>query len=324
MFRIKEVKRQALSKLSGHWSTPVLLTLVVGLINLALLVPAIVTNFNYAFNSMPDRFDYLLEWSDSFSFPLMFDMYKQIFTLQFLQWIFEIIMFIINAAISIALARFYLAMSIDPDKTTFNTFLGGLTYWGKGILATLWMWLWLWLWSLLFAGILIALLSVWFVVLSVSAGGFGQAFLSDALFVEYTPVVVALVIFMVVWSIAYAVVLINRTIAYSQMLFVQAEYPTVSVSKTLKASIVMTKGYRGKLFLLELSFIGWGLLSVLTACIGLLWFTPYYRTTLAMAYRFLKEKAFEQGLFVTARHASVFSPPSGTPPESIDAPGSNS
>jgi uncharacterized membrane protein len=83
----------------------------------------------------------------------------------------------------------------------------------------------------------------------------------------------------------------------------------------------MTKGCRGKLFLLELSFIGWGLLAAITAYIGFLWLMPYMRTTQAMAYRYLKEKAFEQGLFVTAQQASVFS--SDTPPESIDAPGSN-
>lgn len=35
------------------------------------------------------------------------------------------------------------------------------------------------------------------------------------------------------------------------------------------------KGNRGNYFLLQLSFIGWGILAVLSLCIGLLWLTPY-------------------------------------------------
>ena len=35
------------------------------------------------------------------------------------------------------------------------------------------------------------------------------------------------------------------------------------------------KGNRGNYFLLELSFIGWAILSVLTLGIGFLWLAPY-------------------------------------------------
>jgi uncharacterized membrane protein len=110
---------------------------------------------------------------------------------------------------------------------------------------------------------------------------------------------------MFAWCAAFLVVLINRSYAYALMLFIQAEYPAVSVSKTLKASIAMTKGCKGKLFLLDLSFTGWWLLAALTLGIGTLWLYPYMSTTRAAVYRRLKAKAFENGLFVTERQQAI-------------------
>ena len=85
-------------------------------------------------------------------------------------------------------------------------------------------------------------------------------------------------------------------VAYSQTLFILAEYPSVSVRKALKISMAITKGYKADLFLLELSFIGWALLSVLTAYIGLLWLCPYMQTTLVNAYQYLKADALRRGV----------------------------
>ncbi|MDD4210702.1 MAG: DUF975 family protein, partial [Bacteroidales bacterium] len=43
-----------------------------------------------------------------------------------------------------------------------------------------------------------------------------------------------------------------------------------------------------KLFLLDLSFIGWFLLSILTLCIGMFWLSPYMITARAAFYEDLK------------------------------------
>lgn len=47
-------------------------------------------------------------------------------------------------------------------------------------------------------------------------------------------------------------------------------------------------GYKMKLFLLDLSFIGWMILSVLTLGIGLLFLQPYMNTARAAFYEDLK------------------------------------
>jgi len=47
----------------------------------------------------------------------------------------------------------------------------------------------------------------------------------------------------------------------------------------------LMKGNKKKLFLLQLSFIGWVILSVFTFFIGLLFLYPYMSTTFAKFYQ---------------------------------------
>ena len=90
---------------------------------------------------------------------------------------------------------------------------------------------------------------------------------------------------------------IVKALAYSQTFFIVAENPHISVRKAMRLSIAMTKGYKGDLFVLGLSFIGWALLSTLTLYIGFLWLSPYINATLVNTYRFLKQSAFDCGVF---------------------------
>ena len=58
----------------------------------------------------------------------------------------------------------------------------------------------------------------------------------------------------------------------------------------LKLSAKMMKGHLWQFFLLNLSFIGWVLLALLTFGIGMLWLNPYIYTTWAHYYEDLKEE----------------------------------
>jgi uncharacterized membrane protein len=298
MFSISKLKHQARSKLRGHRGSPMLLTLVIGLINAAIAIPGYVFNNNRIlayFSSLEASTPYI---DNLFSISDFTTLLRPMYSFSTLLWAITLITFIINNSISIAIARFYLGMMIDPEKTKFNTFVEGLVYWGKGILAALWKGVWLWLWGLLFIAIFIGIVII-FSVFTAATGGFKPAI---PRFNTITPAVLIFIGLTVVWYITFIVVCINRTIAYSQMLFVQSEYPDVSVSKSLKASIAMTKGHRADLFLLNLSFIGWMILAPFTLYIGLLWIIPYIQTTHAAAYQFLKQKAFENGLLAKAQN----------------------
>ena len=72
---------------------------------------------------------------------------------------------------------------------------------------------------------------------------------------------------------------------YSMVNFVLSKNPDMTAREALKESKRIMKGYRFKLFCLELSFFGWVLLSVLTFGIGFIWVVPYQQATLAAFYR---------------------------------------
>ena len=52
----------------------------------------------------------------------------------------------------------------------------------------------------------------------------------------------------------------------------------------------MMYGYRMRLFKLQLSFLGWIFLSVLTLGIGMIWLMPYMMTTMAAFYQDVKNE----------------------------------
>lgn len=62
----------------------------------------------------------------------------------------------------------------------------------------------------------------------------------------------------------------------------------ISAMDALKKSWEITKGHKMKLFWLGLSFIGWGLLCILTLGIGFLFLVPYIDTAFAYYYEDLK------------------------------------
>lgn len=62
----------------------------------------------------------------------------------------------------------------------------------------------------------------------------------------------------------------------------------ISAMDALKKSWEITKGHKMKLFWLGLSFIGWGLLCILTLGIGFLFLAPYMNTAFAHYYEDLK------------------------------------
>ena len=71
----------------------------------------------------------------------------------------------------------------------------------------------------------------------------------------------------------------------SQVYFILADQKTISGFRAIEMSWSLMKGNKKKLFLLQLSFIGWAILSVFTFFIGLLFLYPYMLTTYAKFYQ---------------------------------------
>ena len=92
-------------------------------------------------------------------------------------------------------------------------------------------------------------------------------------------------LFIFLWSLLLIFPGIMKAYAYSMAPFIMAENPNMTAREALRASEELMDGHKMDLFILELSFIGWGLLSALTLGIGSLWLNPYIQAAHAAFYR---------------------------------------
>ena len=93
--------------------------------------------------------------------------------------------------------------------------------------------------------------------------------------------------------IIFYVFIFSKYYSYCMNLYILANNPKIKIKKALALSIKITNGYRGKLFLLDLSFFGWYLLCCLTLGIGIIFYYPYYMMTFSNACEFLRKKAIK-------------------------------
>ena len=69
--------------------------------------------------------------------------------------------------------------------------------------------------------------------------------------------------------------------------------PEMKNNAAIEESMRMMDGHKLELFLLDLSFIGWAILSILTCCIGFLWLVPYMNMARVNFYEDLKKASVE-------------------------------
>lgn len=92
--------------------------------------------------------------------------------------------------------------------------------------------------------------------------------------------------------VVVAFIIIYILLIVKSYLYVLTEYIGNDNNEMLPKDIVerseqLMKGHRWELFVLELSFIGWALLSILTFGIGYLWLEPYMQITTIKFYESL-------------------------------------
>ena len=90
------------------------------------------------------------------------------------------------------------------------------------------------------------------------------------------------------WSLLLLIPGIIKAFSYAMTPFIIEEYPELSSTEAIHRSRMMMRGHKFDLFWLELSFIGWGFLCLLTAGIGFFWLIPYMETSIAAFYEEVK------------------------------------
>lgn len=104
---------------------------------------------------------------------------------------------------------------------------------------------------------------------------------------RYTRVFCALFLvnlFTFLWTLLLIIPGIMKAFSYALTPYIIMDEPKLTARQAITRSCEIMQGRRWKLFCLSLSFIGWGILSLLTFGIGFLWLAPYMNDSVAAFY----------------------------------------
>lgn len=97
----------------------------------------------------------------------------------------------------------------------------------------------------------------------------------------------------VILIIASSIWMVTKSFYYSLAFIVAADDDTLSGKEAVEKSEELMQGNRSKLFILQLSFIGWAILAACTFGIGMLWLTPYIQFATISFFNFVAGKPVE-------------------------------
>lgn len=92
------------------------------------------------------------------------------------------------------------------------------------------------------------------------------------------------------WTLLLIVPGIIKGLSYSMAPYILLDNPELTPMEAINKSQEMMRGHKMDLFLMQLGFVGWILLSFLTLGIALFWVGAYYDTVFAKFYMELKEE----------------------------------
>lgn len=100
-------------------------------------------------------------------------------------------------------------------------------------------------------------------------------------------------VYVFLWSLLLLIPGCIKAYSYAMTPYILKDNPEMKNNAAIEESMRMMDGHKLELFLLDLSFIGWAILSILTCCIGFLWLTPYMNMARVNFYEDLKKASVE-------------------------------
>ena len=100
-------------------------------------------------------------------------------------------------------------------------------------------------------------------------------------------------VYVFLWSLLLLIPGCIKAYSYAMTPYILKDNPEMKNNAAIEESMRMMDGHKLELFLLDLSFIGWAILSLLTCCIGFLWLTPYMNMARVNFYEDLKKASVE-------------------------------
>lgn len=107
---------------------------------------------------------------------------------------------------------------------------------------------------------------------------FGTVFVANILMGIYT----------FLWSLLFVIPGIVKSYSYAMTNYILIDNPNMTANEAITESRKMMDGHKAELFILDLSFLGWYILSCFTFGILLLYVDPYHMATRAAFYEDLR------------------------------------
>lgn len=92
-------------------------------------------------------------------------------------------------------------------------------------------------------------------------------------------------LFTALWSLLFVIPGIVKSYAYSMAYYIKIDHPEYTATQAIDESRKLMNGNKMRLFLLDLSFIGWLIVGALCFGIGSFWVNAYMDATHAEFYR---------------------------------------
>lgn len=103
-------------------------------------------------------------------------------------------------------------------------------------------------------------------------------------------------LFTALWSLLLVVPGIVKHYEYLMVPYIIAENPAMDYKEAFQISKQMMDGEKMETFIMDLSFLGWYLLSAVTCgLLAIFYVNPYVQASFAEMYTFNKQKAYQEG-----------------------------
>ena len=116
---------------------------------------------------------------------------------------------------------------------------------------------------------------------------------------HYVNIVLAMFLrdlFTALWSLLLVVPGIVKHYEYLMVPYIIAENPAMDYKEAFQISKQMMDGEKMEAFIMDLSFLGWYLLSAVTCgLLAIFYANPYVQASFAEMYTFNKQKAYQEG-----------------------------
>lgn len=126
---------------------------------------------------------------------------------------------------------------------------------------------------------------------------FGKLFsaFSGSSYINVVKIMFLQGLYIVLWTLLLIIPGIIKSFEYIFIPYILAENPELPKKRVFEISKAMTDGDKFRIFVLQLSFIGWELLGLLGCFVGIYFVVPYINATFAELYATKRTQALMNG-----------------------------